>query len=111
MFPPWTGNYREAAVVHDHYCTTKSRTWQETHNVLYEATLTEGMSQTLAKVLLAAVYNFGPSWGPGVKKRGLPPTLEEQKQFMSDLQAWVDAANPSREEITKAIDRGRVPKF
>src|SRR5688572_15669027 len=51
MFPPWTGNYRKAAVIHDHYCATKSRTWQETHNVFYEAMLTEGMGERTAKVL------------------------------------------------------------
>jgi hypothetical protein len=111
LFPPFTGKYREAAVIHDYYCSTKSRTWQDTHNVFYEAMLTEGMSEGLAKVMWAAVYNFGPSWGPGAKKRALPATVEEEKQFMSDLQAWVDAANPSREEIAKAIDLGRVPKF
>jgi hypothetical protein len=111
LFPPWTGNYRKAAVIHDHYCTTKARTWQETHNVFYEAMLAEGMSEGLAKVLWAAVYNFGPSWGPGAKKRALPATEAEQRQFMSDLQKWVDAANPTREEIAKAIDLGRVPKL
>jgi hypothetical protein len=111
MFPPWTGNYRKAAVIHDHFCATKTRTWQETHNVFYEAMLTEGMSEGIAKVLWAAVYNFGPSWGPGAKKRALPATEAEQKQFMTNLQKWVDAANPSRDEIAKAIDLGRVPKF
>jgi hypothetical protein len=111
MFPPWSGNYRKAAVIHDHFCNIKSRTWQETHNVFYEAMLAEGMGERIAKVLWAAVYNFGPNWGPGAKKRALPATEAEQKQFVSDLQKWVDTANPSREEIAKAIDLGRVPQW
>jgi hypothetical protein len=69
----------------------------------------DGRSRT-AKVLWAAVYNFGPSWGPGAKKPALPATEAEQKQLMAALQAWVERADPIREEIAKAIDLGRVPQ-
>jgi hypothetical protein len=30
---------------------------------------------------------------------------------MTALQTWVERADPSREEIAKAIDLARVPKF
>jgi hypothetical protein len=71
MYPPWTGNYRKVAIIHDHYCNTKSHTWQETHNIFYEAMLAEGMGERIAKVLWAAVYNFGPAGGraPSVRPR------------------------------------------
>src|SRR5687767_15087853 len=29
--PPFTGKYRRAAVIHDHYCRIQSRSWQDTH--------------------------------------------------------------------------------
>jgi hypothetical protein len=73
--------------------------------------LAEGMTEGKAKVLWAAVYNFGPNWGPDGKKRAVPATEAEQRQFMADLEAWVDATNPSRDAIARAIDRGLVPKF
>src|SRR5262245_30343962 len=31
-YPPFTGSYRDAAVIHDYYCQTKSRSWQDTHD-------------------------------------------------------------------------------
>ena len=108
--PPFTGKYRSAAVIHDYYCRSQSRSWQETHSVFFEAMLTAGVDQRTAKVMWAAVYNFGPRWGAGVAKRALPPSAEEQKQFMRDLDAWVARADPGREEIAKAIDLGRVPR-
>jgi hypothetical protein len=42
-------------------------------------------------------------------ERALPPSAEEQRRFIRDLDAWVARADPGREEIAKAIDLGRVP--
>jgi hypothetical protein len=108
--PPFTGKYRAAAVIHDYFCRTQVRSWQETHNVFYEAMLAAGVAERTAKVMWAAVYNFGPRWGVGAVKRAFPPTVEEQQRFMRDLEAWVARADPTREEIAKAIDLGRVPR-
>ena len=33
---PFTGRYREASVVHDYYCDTKTETWQDTHMAFYD---------------------------------------------------------------------------
>jgi Protein of unknown function (DUF1353) len=110
--PPFTGKYRQAAIIHDHYCSIKSRSWQDTHNVFYEAMLTAGESQRTAKVMWAAVYHFGPRWGRGRRgKRGVAPApVVDQEQFVRDIEAWVTRANPSREEMAKAIDAGRIPE-
>ena len=111
--PPFTGKYRQAAVIHDHYCHVKTRSWEETHNVFYEAMLTAGEDPRTAKVMWAAVYHFGPRWGQKATRRGIAPAavpVEDQQQFMRDIEAWVDRANPSREEMAKAIDTGRIPR-
>jgi hypothetical protein len=108
--PPFTGKYRSAAIVHDHYCRTKTRSWQDTHDVFYEAMLAAGVDKRTATVMWGAVYNFGPRWGAGGAKRAIPSSVKEQKQFMFDLDRWVADANPSREEIAQAIDLGRVPR-
>lgn len=110
LFAPFSGKYREAAVIHDHFCGTKTRSWQDTHNVFYEAMLTAGVAETSARVMWAAVYNFADRWGPGVVRRAAPATEEEERQFVGELEAWVARANPSREEIAKAIDAGDIPR-
>ena len=108
--PPFTGKYRAGAVIHDHYCRTQSRTWQDTHNVFFEAMRTAGVDDRTAKVMWAAVHHFGPRWGPGVLKRGKPATVEEERQFVQEIEAWLARANPTREEIAKAINSGSIPR-
>lgn len=59
---PWTGKYREASVIHDYYCETRTDTWQNVHRVFYDAMLVNGVSELQAKIMYAAVYRFGPRW-------------------------------------------------
>jgi hypothetical protein len=59
---PWTGKYRNAAVIHDRYCNTKSEPWQAVHRVFYYAMLANGVPETQAKVMYTGVYRFGPRW-------------------------------------------------
>jgi len=112
-FPPFTGKYRQAAVVHDRYCQTKERTWKATHRVFYDAMITAGVDETTAKVLYGAVYYMGPRWGFGAQTRGPGAaklqTEQEQLDFMKRLRAWIDRANPSPTEIATAMETGRVP--
>src|SRR5262245_7013544 len=64
-FPPFTGQYRAAAVIHDYYCQIKVRSWKETHEVFYNASRAAGVSEKTAKAMYGAVYYFGPRWGIG----------------------------------------------
>lgn len=108
--PPFTGKYRQAAVIHDHYCSIKSRSWEDTHNVFYEAMLTAGENLRTAKVMWAAVYHLGPRWGR-TKRRGVASNrVEDQQQFVNAVEAWVARDDPSREEMIKAIEAGRIPE-
>lgn len=59
---PFTGKYLAAAVVHDHFCRTKYRSWAYTHEVFYEAMLSSGVPPNAALLMWAAVYRFGPRW-------------------------------------------------
>jgi hypothetical protein len=108
-YPPFTGKYRAAAVVHDYYCQTKSRPWREVHEVFYMAMRTAGVDDKTAKVMYGAVYNFGPRWGIGTQTRGAvteEATQEEQARFLRSLEAWVAKDRPSLEEIGKRVDAG-----
>lgn len=113
-YPPFTGKYRLAAVIHDYYCQKQSRTWQDTHKVFYDAMRTADVPEKTAKLMYAAVYNWGPRWGTRSEQRGpgasKQPSPENQTQFMRDLETWIERDNPSPEEIERALDAGRVPK-
>jgi len=65
LYPPFTGNYRSAAVIHDYYCEIKARRWEDTHRVFYFAMRAAHVEERTAKIMYGAVYLFGPRWGPG----------------------------------------------
>lgn len=60
---PFGGKYRNAAVIHDHYCVSQDRAWRDTHKAFYEASLAAGVEETTADIMYFAVYRFGPRWG------------------------------------------------
>lgn len=59
---PFGGGFIKSAVIHDQACDDKTRTWQDTHRVFFEAMIKEGVSPTLAYTMYSAVYRFGPRW-------------------------------------------------
>ncbi len=59
---PFSGNYRNASVIHDYYCETRSRPYQAVHQVFYEAMLASGVGQRRAWLMYRAVDTFGPRW-------------------------------------------------
>jgi hypothetical protein len=114
-FPPFTGLYRAAAFVHDHYCQVKSRSWRETHEVFYNAMRASGVDEVTALAMYGAVYYFGPRWGIGAGTRG--PGAEnyrsnaEQEEFFRDLEAWIARERPTAAEIARRLDAGgALPK-
>ena len=62
---PFAGNYRNAAIIHDYYCQTRSRPWQDVHKMFLEAMIASAVPESQAQLLYLAVYRFGPRWdGP-----------------------------------------------
>lgn len=59
---PFEGKYRDASVVHDYYCDTRSEPWRAVHRVFYDGMRASGVSSIRAKVMYAAVYFGGPRW-------------------------------------------------
>lgn len=51
-----------ASIIHDYYCVSASRTWKDTHKMLYVALVSSGVSEFNAKLFYNAVYHFGPRW-------------------------------------------------
>jgi hypothetical protein len=108
---PYTGNYRKASVIHDYYCETMSRSWQDVHKVFFEAQLAEGNSLLHAKLLYSAVYNWGPRWeivnGKATRTRDIieKPSAKEEEE----LSSWIRATNPSLAEIV-AYSNAKFPR-
>ncbi len=105
--PPFSGKYRSAAVVHDYYCQTKSRSWKDTHLAFYNAMRASGVADKQAKAMYGAVYSFGPRWGTGLRgvKTGAP--VAEQQKVLDDLEKWIERENPSVEEIGRRMEDGK----
>lgn len=59
---PFDGEYVAASVIHDWYCDKRSRSWQDTHRVFYDAMLVSNVPPTKAKIMFWAVWWKGPRW-------------------------------------------------
>jgi hypothetical protein len=59
---PFTGAFREASVIHDHYCNVRSRHWKAVHRAFLDGMLARGVDPLQAQLMYIAVYRFGPRW-------------------------------------------------
>ena len=91
---PYTGQYRNASVVHDVACKDRVRPWSAVHRMFYYACRCGGLGELKAKMMFAAVYHFGPRWG--VAPEAAPAA--QSKAGLAELRSFV-AGNPSLEAI------------
>ncbi len=103
LYPPFTGNYRSAAVIHDYFCDTKKRSWQDTHKAFYFAMRAANVDETTAKVMYGAVYLFGPRWGPGTapgqRNAAIQATPAQQEAMVKELKELVETENPDLDTL------------
>jgi len=59
---PFEGKYRNAAVVHDYYCSQRVRQAQAVHKMFYDAMIASDVKMRDAKILYFAVRLGGPKW-------------------------------------------------
>ncbi len=109
LYPPFTGSYRSAAVIHDYYCDNKERSWQDTHKVFYFAMRAANVAEQTAKIMYSAVYLFGPRWGPGTRPgqrhARVAATPEQQEQVVRELEALVEKENPDLDRLLEDARR------
>jgi hypothetical protein len=119
LYPPFTGAYRQAAVIHDYYCDSEERSWQDTHKVFYNAMRAADVDEQTAKILYGAVYLFGPRWGPGTapgqRNAALASTPAQQEEALKALKDFVEEENPDLESLIAEAKRigakpGATPK-
>lgn len=106
---PYTGKYREASVIHDHYCATKARHWKAVHKVFLDGMLARGVDNTQAKLMYLAVYRFGPRWDFDVDAcfcKGCPvcanPILRRIPKYQSPYKA------SDFDELRRKVIEGRL---
>ncbi len=103
LYPPFTGNYRQAAVIHDYYCDRKERSWQDTHKVFYYAMRAANVDEKTAKIMYGAVYLFGPRWGPGTQPgqhaAPIEASADRQTQVVRQLEQLVEKDDPDLDSL------------
>ena len=87
---PFTGKYRDASVVHDYYCDTRSEPWRDVHRLFYNAMRVSGVSKYLAKLMFAAVYFAGPRWADKVVHNVRLPATDDPSLLPREALAPVD---------------------
>jgi Protein of unknown function (DUF1353) len=95
---PYTGEYRNASVVHDVACVKRDRPWQDVHRMFYEACRAGGVGEQKAKLMYAAVYHFGPKWSASGAPLAFLRTMPEEEEF-AQLKTYVESGDRSLEEI------------
>lgn len=119
---PFSDHYRNASVIHDHYCDVRTRTSDDVHRVFYEAMLASGVKEATAWLMYQAVLRFGPRWSdPGhpvvcqrvngkidwgkcaSNKAVEPPAIEQPKLSKDDLGRFLDdvAGKANAEDLRK----------
>lgn len=112
---PFEGLYREASIIHDHYCVARSEPWQDVHRMFWQAMLCRAVPAFKARIMYYAVYRFGPRWpDPGgleaVSTGGLeqPAPLDDTTAASIERDAQVLAAEDmTAEQIEALADRSR----
>jgi hypothetical protein len=128
---PYSGPYRDAAVVHDYYCYTRNRKWADVHNVFFEASLNRGTPEWKAKYLYAGILLRGPRWpdprsaidrGKLVYAQTTPSPLPKSatpaappptaagktdQEIFEDLRVWIEKEKPTRDQIRKRVEELR----
>ncbi|MGA6121604.1 DUF1353 domain-containing protein [Sphingobacterium anhuiense] len=107
---PYEGKYRNASVVHDHYCVIKTETWQDVHKMFYNACITGGTPVIKAKLMYSAVLAGGPRWEISILKdrTGQKIIVDKEANITADemkaVKEWIETTNPSIEEINARME-------
>ena len=78
---PFTGKYRNAAVIHDVGCVSHKYSWQITHLMFYSAMIDSGVENGQALLFYFAVRLRGPRWERGSAEA---KTIAELKREIGD---------------------------
>ncbi len=138
---PYSGPYRDASVIHDYFCHTKTRSWDAVHKAFLEAALNRGTPEWKARYMYAGILLKGPRWPepkstslfggfsfaelfassaraqtptpPVVGAAPLPPSAvgKTDAQIFQELQVWIEKDKPTLAEIRKRVEELRLMRL
>lgn len=80
---PWSGKYRNAAVIHDYLVEIRYSSSDVTHRIFYDAMLTSGTPKWKASLMYFAVLKGGSTWEEG---SGYTSERKDRDLSIEDLQ-------------------------
>jgi hypothetical protein len=111
--PPFSGGYRQAAVVHEAQSAARSEQWRHVRRMFYDASLANGIAEPDAKVMYMALYAEAPRWEPrssscfnhchaAASALVWRPVVAENE--LRPIVEWIDQANPTLDEIDEKVN-------
>lgn len=118
---PFDEQYREVALIHDVYCDSQSKLWQDVYHIFYYTNRAAGISEFKLKVLYDAVRFGGLRWNKkapsnyfsGCHATGssqkyiktVSPTKKISENVAKSAIKWIKKNNSSIDEIDQHIEK------
>ena len=109
LYPPFTGSYRSAAVIHDYYCDNKERSMAgHAQGLLFRHACRQRRredGQNHVHRRLSVRPALGPGTRPGQRNARVEATPERQEEVVKELQALVESENPDLDSLLTEAKR------
>lgn len=107
---PFVGKYRSGSVIHDWFCSIRTRPWQATHRMFHQAMLTSGVDSLKARLMYLAVRYGGPSWDELTQRNSVLATGNGSK--VAVLIRDIRSSNEARYfSVNSATSAGALPSL
>ncbi len=104
---PLDDKYRNASIIHDFYCSTRTRPWKKVHTAFYDGMMASRVPLAKAKLMYAAVRYFGPHWTEMdsenvrvLRAQGITDAKKVQRMpvilHQRDYERWLDREETER---------------
>lgn len=96
---PWSGKYRNAAVVHDHLTVERPSSSEVVHRLFLDGMLENGVNPVRARLMYAAVVTFGGRWNEAGNFVAGGDPIEMTMTDLENLETYLNSNDPSLAEI------------
>ena len=103
---PFEGQYRDASIVHDHFCQRRAHDADLVHNTFYLGMRARGVGESKAWVMYKAVSWFGPRWKTVTK---VPDSCKPGATF--DPSACVINSVTEVKDVEQPLTQERFDRF
>jgi hypothetical protein len=94
---PFTGQYRNASIIHDYYCQNRHQSHNATHFMFYRACRCGGCGVVQAKMLFYAVWHFGPKWADDGTRYRMSGIARPTMAAVMSIHQFITDHNPTIE--------------